>query len=164
MTLYEISNEYEVFLNLVETGEIPEEAISDTLESIQDEFEQKADNVACIIKNLVAESEALKQERTKLEEREKTKRNQAERLKHYLSGQMQRLGKNKIESARNVISFRKSTRLQIEDEELFKAKHLDLCNKEIKITIPKAEITKLIKSGEEISGAALIENKNLTIK
>ena len=35
MKLYEIAAEYKSFLELVDAGEIPEEAINDTLESIQ---------------------------------------------------------------------------------------------------------------------------------
>ena len=134
------------------------------MDSIQAEFDDKADNIACVIKNLLAESEALKQERMKLEEREKTKRNHAEWLKRYLSSAMGKLGKERIESSRNVISFRKSTRLNIDDEDLFKAKHSSLCKKEVKITIPKAEITKLLKAGKKISGATLNEHQNLIIR
>lgn len=164
MTLYEISEEYKTFLDMVETGEIPEEAVGDTLEAIQGEFNEKADNVACMIKNLLAEADALKVEKSALDSREKSKRAKADRMKTYLSESMKKLGIWKLETARNALSFRKSTSLYIQDEEDFKQRHMDLCKKEIVITIPKSEITKLLKSNEEISGAELRENQNLQIK
>ena len=46
MTLYEIATDYKNFIEAVENGEIPEEAITDTLESIQSLLEDKADNIA----------------------------------------------------------------------------------------------------------------------
>ena len=48
MKLYEIAAEYQAFLDAVEAGEIPEEAIGDTLDGIVGEFDQKADNIAAI--------------------------------------------------------------------------------------------------------------------
>ena len=55
MTLYEINQTYQEFFDKVESGEIPEEAVSDTLESLDGEFEDKADNIACYIKSLLSD-------------------------------------------------------------------------------------------------------------
>ena len=164
MTLYEISNEYQQFLSAVEEGEIPEEAIPDTLESIRDDFQIKADNIACYIKNLKAEADAIKDERDKLDKRAKSKTAIADYLKRYLSEAMQRTGITRIETSRNALSFRRSSALFIADEEDFKQRHADLCKKEINVTIPRAEITKMIKDGKDIAGAELCTKLNLQIK
>ena len=164
MSLYEISTVYRQFMDLVELEEIPEEAIADTLEGIQGDFNDKADNIACVIKNLNAEAEAIKTEMSILDSRMKAKRNRANNLKQYLAAAMQKIGANKLETARNCLSFRKSTQLVIEDEINFMQKHADLCKSEIKITIPKADITKLLKSGQVITGARLVEKQNLQVK
>ena len=50
MNLYEISADYQRFQEQVESGEIPEEAIADTLEAIEGNFDDKVDSIACIIK------------------------------------------------------------------------------------------------------------------
>ena len=63
MKLYEISSQYNQFLQAVENGDIPIEAVSDTLEAIEGEFEDKADNIACLIKNKEAEMLAIKAEK-----------------------------------------------------------------------------------------------------
>ena len=74
MSLYEISQKYSMFLDLVEKSEIdgdgvPPEALKDTLDSIDSEFEEKADAMACVIKNLNAEIAAIAKERKELRTR-----------------------------------------------------------------------------------------------
>jgi hypothetical protein len=55
MKLYEISNEYLEYIRLAQECAVPSDYIKDTLESISGDFDQKADNIACLIKNLKAE-------------------------------------------------------------------------------------------------------------
>ena len=62
MSLYSLINDYQDFLEAVEAGEIPEEAITDTLEAIEGEIEVKIDNIASAIKNLTAEASMIRTE------------------------------------------------------------------------------------------------------
>ncbi len=164
LTLYQIKDTYLYFLDKVAAGEVPEESIADTLESIEGEFEEKADNIACLIKTLIAEADAIKLEEENLKKRRETKERHIERLKEYLSNNMLQLGKSKIETARNILSFKKSASLQIADENSFIKKYPDLIKVEVERTIPKKDITDLIKSGEALDGAVLVEKQNLQIK
>ena len=164
MKLYEISNEYNQFLQAVEDEEIPIEAVADTLEAIEGEFEDKADNIACVIKNKEAELLARKAEKDALDKRIKSKKAQIDSLKNYLSCSMQAIGMERLETPRNAISFRKSTSLYIADEEAFKAKYPDLCITETTVKIPKADVTKLMKEGQELEGAELKQSMNLQVK
>lgn len=41
MQIYKIADEYEALVAAIESGEIPEEAADDTLESVRAEFEAK---------------------------------------------------------------------------------------------------------------------------
>lgn len=163
-TLYELSAEYAAFLEAVEAGEIPEEAIADTLEGISGEFSQKADNIACIIKELNARAAAIKEEADRLSERQAAAIRRAENLKRYLAEAMQRTGMNKLETPRNALSFRRSTSVYIPDEEEFKRRHAELCRQEVKVTIPKKEIGERLRAREQIEGAELRESRNLQIK
>lgn len=164
MTIYELAAQYEGFARLVEDGDIPDEAIADTFALLDAEFDDKADALACIIKELGAEAEAIKAQETALKERRQRKESRAEYLRGLLSESMKRLDKAKIETSRNVISFRKSTALVIADEEDFKQRHRDLCQVEEVVKIPKKDITDRLKAGEEISGAALETRQNLQIR
>lgn len=167
MKLYEIAAEYENLLNAIENGEIPEEAIADTLESITSLLEEKADNIGCMIKNMTAEAEAIKAEEVKLAERRKQKENQVDRLKTYLAEVLTRSGYTKLETARNKMTFRKSESTVIENEAEFIAwamEHNDSFLTYKDPTINKTAIKKAIASGENIVGAHIESKMNLQLK
>ena len=108
MTLYEISEKYLEFMNLCEDEIFPEDAMKDTLEAIGGEFEEKADNLACLIKQLIVEVRAIKDEAAKLFKRATAKEKSVEWLKNYLKDQMEAVGKKNIETTRNKISIRRN--------------------------------------------------------
>jgi len=170
MTLYEINQTYQEFFDKVESGEIPEEAVSDTLESLDGEFEDKADNIACYIKSLLSDAQAIKAESDSLLERAKAKKAKADRLTDYLYQAFKVRGKDKLETTRNVLKIRKSPpAVQIDDEAAF----IDWAQgwEETtpfttihKPTINKAAIKEALKAGEEIPHAKLVSGEKLTIK
>ena len=167
MKLYEIAETYNRFMQAVEDGDVPEECIEDTLEAIQGELEDKVDNIACLIKSLVAETEAMKAEKKNLEARMKAKANLAERLKAYVSETMRNSGINKIETVRKKLSFRKSSSLYIEDENEFIAMALaenEMLIRHGKIEINKEVVKEYLGNGVVIPGAEIRENYNLQIK
>ena len=167
MKLYEIAAEYRAFLEAVENGEIPEEAIPDTLESIESMLEDKADNIACIIKNIDAEAEAIKAEEQKLAERRKAKEKQIDRLKTYLADTLLANSINKIETPRNKLTFRKSASVVIEDEERFVEWALQNNDEYLTYQSPKinrSAIKDAIANGIEVAGATIGSKMNLQIK
>lgn len=166
MKLYELTNDYLDFIEAVENGEIPEEAIADTLESIKACIEDKADSIACLLKNLDADIVAIKAEEARLAERRKTKEKTHERIKQYLSETLQFAGIDKIETARNKITFRKSESVEI-DSDVFIAwaqKNRDDLLKYSAPTADKTAIKRVLKDGIEIVGAELRINNNIQIK
>ena len=70
MKLYEIANEYLALVEAIENEEIPEEAVADTLEAMTAEIEDKADNIACLMKALNAEALAIREEEKRLAKRQ----------------------------------------------------------------------------------------------
>ena len=167
MKLYEIAADYQKFLEAVESGEIPEIAINDTLESIQSLLEEKADNIACIIKNMAAEAEAIKAEEQSLAERRKAKERQIDYLKSYLSDALLKSGCPKIETARNKITFRKSEVVSIENEKEFiewAEKNNDEYLTYKSPTINKTAIKKALTAGEEVKGVSIESKQNIQIK
>jgi hypothetical protein len=166
MKLYELTSDYLAFMQAVENEEIPEEAIADTLEAITASIEDKADSIACLLKNLDAECAAIKAEEVRLAERRKAKERQHERIKQYLSDALQYAGLDKVETARNRITFRKSESVEIVDDVFIKWAQMhrdDL----LTYSAPKAnktEIKKALKDGADIVGAELRINNNIQIK
>lgn len=166
MKLYEIANDYLALMQAIENDEIPEEAITDTLEAIVAEIEDKADNIACLLKNIDAEIVAIKAEETRLAERRKVKEKSAERIKQYLSDVLQSAAIDKVETARNRITFRKSESVEL-DEGAFVAWAMENNNDLLTYSAPKAnktEIKKALKGGAEIVGAQLVSKNNIQIK
>lgn len=166
MKLYELTNDYLAFLEAIENDEIPEEAIADTLEAITACIEDKADSIACMLKNLDAECAAIKAEEARLAERRKAKERQHERIKQYLSETLQRAGLDKIETARNRITFRKSESVEVDEEAFIKWAEI---NRDDLLTysapkINKTEVKKALKDGIEIVGAELRIKNNIQIK
>lgn len=164
MTLYEIADQYNELLGLAENEDIPADALQDTFEAINGEFEIKVDSIASAIKNLIADADAIKAEEDSLESRRKSKERTVERLKFMLTEALESTGKAKVETARNCVSFRKSTSVRILDEEDFKQRYRNLCNVEESVKIPKSTITKMLKDGKEFEGAYLETKNNLQIK
>lgn len=167
MKLYEIVEEYESLLAAIDAGEIPEEALADTLEGIELLLDDKADNIACLIKNLEAEAEAIKVEEKNLSERRKSKEKRVKDLKAYLSETLLKAGRTKIETARNKITFRKSESVVIRDEESFISWAI-MNNDELLTykdpTISLTAVKKAIKDGATFEGASLEVKENIQIK
>lgn len=161
MKLYEIANEFMSFMDDIENGLIPEDAINDTLESIELDFSDKVDNIACLIKSMNAECEAIKEEEENLAMRRKTKEKRTENLKNYLSNMMLLVGKDKFESPRNMITFRKSVSVNIEDEKTIDSKYII---EKTERTVDKKGILEALKNGEDIKGARLVEKQNIQLK
>ena len=161
MTLYEIKDSYLEFLELVANGEIPEEAIADTKEFLEVDFTDKVDNIASYIKNLTAEAFAIREEEKALAERRQAKEAKIERLKDYLSVNLQALGRDVVETSRNRVSFRKSTSLVYEPEALDK---LDDGWFVTKREVKKKDLTEAIKAGFTFEGIHLQEKRNLQLK
>lgn len=166
MKLYELTNDYLALMQAIENDELPEEAIADTLEAITASIEDKADNIACALKNLEAECKAIKAEEDRLAERRKAKEKSHKRIKQYLSDTLQNAGLTKIETARNCITFRKSESVEV-DEETFitwAQKNRDDLLTYSAPSVNKTEIKKALKDGIEIVGAELRINQNIQIK
>lgn len=153
MKLYEINK---AILECVdpETGELID---FEKFNELQIEKGEKIEGVALWYKDLIAEANAIKEEKDRLAEREKSARNKAERLKSYLS---YTLNGEQFKTARCALSFRKSEKVIVEDVYRLPESYL-------KYSEPKADLTeikKAIKSGEKINGAHIEETQNIQIK
>lgn len=152
--LYEIDQEILACCDL-ETGEVID---PDRLESLQMARDQKIEGVACWIKNLLSDAEAIKAEKEALADRESKCRKKAESLKQWLA---EALGGQKFSSAKCAVSFRRSETVEVGDLALIPAELL-----RVKTTVEpnKTAIKALLKDGQEVVGCCLVENQNINIK
>ena len=138
-----------------ETGEIDMEK----LEALQAEKNEKISNIACWIKDLKAEGEAIKKEKMALAERQRIAENKVESLKNYLQ---MCLNGEKFKDARVSISYRTSTSTEIDES-------LDLSIlpdslKKITVEPNKTAIKEAIEAGLDIEGCHLVTKTNIQIR
>lgn len=103
MNLYELTNNYETVLNMLYEEEIDEQMILDTLEGIEGEIEDKAENYAKIIKELELKRDARKLEAKRLTNSANIFDNRINTLKQNLFNAMKQTGKTKFST--NLFSF-----------------------------------------------------------
>ena len=158
MTIYEIN---EQILNCIdlETGEIID---IDKLNELQLERDAKIENVACWIKELKAEAEAIKAEKLALAERQKVVENKAESLKKWLAFA---LNGEKFKTAKCSVSFRRSESVEVTEEglEALMKEHDELFSYKAPEPNKKA-IKDALKDGLSVAGVQLIQNTSTIIK
>lgn len=142
-----------------ETGEVLADASE--LEALTMAEEEKLENVILYRKNLIAEAELIKAEEKSLADRRKAKENRAKRLDEYIGFCMKNANKDKFETAKCKVSFRKSTAVEV-DNTFFENAPDNLLR--IKKDADKTAIKKLLQSGQAIKGAALVERESLQVK
>lgn len=163
-TLYEISADFLAALDAMEvdpdTGELLN---ADQLDALSAAFDEKAEATALYIKNLTAFVGNVKAEEAALAERRKTAEKRVERLKDLLASSMLSVGRDKVETARTKIGFRKSTQVQIDDEGALPSDFVTVTTT-VTTKPDKTAIKKAIQAGQSVAGAVLVENQNLQIK
>lgn len=153
MTIYEIDQAIMECVDL-ETGEIID---TEQLDKLQMERDAKLENVACWIKDLKAEAEALKAEKLAFAERQRVAENKMESLKKWLA---YTLNGEKFKTVRASVTFRTTDKVEVAD--IYKLDENYLRYKE-----PEADkdaIKKAIKAGQEVAGATLVSSTSVIIK
>lgn len=98
-SLYELTEQYEGIRMMLYDGETDEQTILDTLESIDAEIEEKADNYAKIIQDMKSSIEILKAEEERLKTRRKRLEARENFLKTRLEENMRFIGKTSFKTA-----------------------------------------------------------------
>jgi hypothetical protein len=153
MKLFEIDEALQECFD-AETGEILDIT---RFEDLQLEREQKLENIACWIKNLEADAEALKAQKMTFAERQKETENKAERLRNYLQYALQNTN---FKTVNVEVKFRKTQKVEVPD--VYKLDENFL--KYSEPTADKTAIKKAIQDGQAVEGATLIENISMSIK
>lgn len=108
MNLFEISNEYLAILQLAEDPDVDPEILADTMESIEADFEDKADAYAYIIATLKGDASTIDAELKRLKARKDAIENNADRLKKSLEEAMRVTNKLKFKTAMHSFGISKN--------------------------------------------------------
>ena len=158
MKLYEIDNAILDCIDL-ETGEVID---TERLDALNMERDAKVENVACWIKDLRAENEAIKSEKQKLDSRRKVNENKIESLMGWLN---YALNGTKFKTGKCAISFRTSESVEVTEEglEVLMEEHDELLTYK-KPEPNKKAIKDAIKDGLSVAGVQLVQNVSTMIK
>lgn len=107
MKLYELTSNYRELQLMIEDGVDPS-SVADTLQAIEESIQDKAQNIALLIKNLEADTEAIKLEEKRLVERRKSVENNCKSLKDYLYQQMTVLEVKRIKGTIVTVGIQKN--------------------------------------------------------
>ena len=151
--LYEIQEDILSCIDL-KTGEIID---VERLHGLQMERRQKIRNIACWIKNLLADARAYEEEEKSFAARKTAAKNKADSLKQYLSDC---LHGEKIQDREFSIGWRKSQRIHIDEGAAIPAAYL--------IPVPhkvdKQGLKDALRQGVLLPGITLMEYNNIQIQ
>ena len=144
-----------------ETGELI--SVAQALDALRMEREEKIENVACWVKNLYAEVEAIREEENRLFKRRKAAEKKAENLKAWMLAAMTREDgtTDKLKTGRVMVSVKKNPPSTVVDDELLPSTY-----KVAKITYQanKELIKRELLAGGEVPGAHLEYGRSVIIK
>lgn len=159
-TLFEITQEVIELASLLEEGEFTPE-LEQQLAITREELDSKAENYVKVIRSVEGDISAIDAEIKRLKEIREGKTRVVDRMKDALSTAMTAFKVDKIETALMKLFFRKSESVEILDETLVPEQYK---LSRVVVNPDKILIKKLIKSGESIPGAEVVEKLNLQIK
>ena len=144
-----------------ETGELI--SVSQALDALRMEREEKLENVACWVKNLSAEADAIREEENRLIKRRKAAETKAANLKAWMLAAMTREDgtTDKLKTGRVMVSVKRNPPSTVVDEALLPSTY-----KVAKITYqPNKELIKReLLAGGEVPGAHLEYGRSVVIK
>jgi transcriptional regulator of heat shock response len=159
MRLYDLTQSYLQVLEMAEDMEM--EVLKDTLESIQDAIEDKAENLAKLIRCLEADAKILKEEESRLADRRKSFENRIASCKEYLQNQMEVAGLDKVKRPTVTVSIQSNPpSVEVIDESLIPSEYMVPQPSKI----DKKSILTALKDGLVIEGCTMKQGKGLRIK
>lgn len=164
--IYQLSTEVQDLYNKLldsvdeETGEIDSEVLG-YLDTKKEEFEQKALNVATFIRSIDRKIDEIKAETERLTAIKKRLETHKESFKNMLADSCLRVGLVRADGLHANISFRKSEKVIIDNEEEIPD---DFQKIKIEKIVDKTKIKDAIKKGATVAGAHVETFQNIQIK
>lgn len=160
--LYEIRDDILACVDM-ETGEIVD---PDALDALQMELTEKMEGVALWVKDLRAESEAIKAEIDRLTARKRANERNIEGLKAYL---LYGLEGRKLKTPRCSVSYTHSQKVEVDDEEQLIEKLMKTVDGDEYLRFKAPEIRKdalkdAMKEGKTFPGVRLVTSESVVIK
>lgn len=158
MNLYDLTSNWQQVYDM----DLDEDAWFDTLDSIDEAIEDKANNIGFVVQNLTADIEGYKKEEARLAGKRRAAENKVKSLKTYLQDNMERLDRKKIKTdlfSFNVQNNPASTK--IVDENIIPSKYFET---ETVKKFDKRAMLDDLKQGQVIAGVEMKRTQSLRIR
>lgn len=155
MRLYEITEAYMALDNLDDT-----EDIKVYLGAIQDEFNDKVENITYVIQDYKTQAKTLRDEEKRLSDKRRALENKTTYLEDYIFENMKALNMQKAKAGTFDLKIQKNPKsVKILDEAKITDDYI-----RIKKELDKAKIKEALKNGITVEGAELIQTEGLRIR
>ena len=159
MKLYELTADYNQVLLLAE--DLDQETFQDTLAAIEEAIEDKAENMAKMIRCIEVDVNALKEEEKRLADRRKALENKVSGIKEYLQNQMEVAGIDKVKRPTLTVSIQNNPpSVEVTDESLIPTDYMVPQPDKI----DKKAILTALKDGLIIEGCSMKQGRSVRIK
>ena len=158
-SLYELTGQ---FLTIYQM-DIDDETKTDTLEAIdwQEQFEQKAEGYAHVIKNLEADVAMYKAEEESFKAKKQAAQKKLDYVKNNIMTAMNVTGQTEVKSGALTIKIAKNPESVKVNEDDLPKKYF---TKKVALAPDKKTLKELLKAGKKIKGAELVRTEKLVIK
>lgn len=156
MTLYELTNDYINLLALAEDPDTDPEVLADTLEGLDGQLEDKADNYAKVIRQIESDVNGLKAEIERLQARKTAAQNNIDRMKANLEQMMIATDKTKFKTELFSFGIQKNPAKVVMDEQYIE----NVPEEYLKYKEPEIDRKKIaedLKAGKDLNGIAHLE-------
>lgn len=157
--LYKLAADYNHVVELAD--QLDDGTLKDTLDSIDEVFDDKVENIAKSIKEIEGQADMIKAEKDRLTKREQTMRNNAKSMKRYLQDQMEVVGKKKVQGELLTVAIqRNAPSVRIENEEnIPEVFYIPQPSK-----LDKTQLKQELNQGLAIPGVELIQTESVRIR
>lgn len=161
MKLYELTENYLNLQELLETEEVDQNLITKALDEVGGELEDKAENIAKLIKTLDVDINGYKAEEKRLADKRKSLENRVKSLKEYLDSAMKLTGKKKFKGQLFSFNIQKNPpSVNVTDENIIPSKYYIPQDP----VLDKKTLLADLKAGEEVPGAEINQTESLRIR
>lgn len=160
MNLFDLSQNFKQVYDEIQQGE-NSDVYMDTLNSIDEAIEDKADGYSAIIKSLNGDNEIIAKEIKRLQERKKSNENAVKNLKENLKHAMEQTNKKAFRTAKNSFGIqRNKPRTDIKDETKIPKEYYN----EQPMKLDKQRLLEDLQNGIEVDGVELTQDTSLRIR
>mgnify|MGYP000853085049 FL=1 len=158
--LYDLTDKLTSLQRQAESGNVDPQAIADTMEMVEGDFEDKAVGYVQVYKSIDADVKEIDAEIKRLQERRSSFKNNANTIKQRLVQAMVETGHEHIKTPLFTIYTRRTVSVQApEDPNKLPPEFIKTT-----LMVNKSDLKKALQAGREVPNARLVENIGLGVR